>query len=200
MSTRTFNLFGRASHDAIISLTVNENPPVVRLIDHTVRNPFDSSEILIYQFATNVQAHGATKIKLQVLEGNIHLGQTRVRYPAIASQDPPVHGWVWIFQPILDPKFLVKINGVYFVRSDIDQSLTGEWHYDLDKNDVFEYAHLHYNGPNYWKVSHVDNIDQFCSIGIFSVTDRQFIPMFCYIRQPRHLETVQNIAQQIMNR
>jgi hypothetical protein len=167
MTIRTFNIFGTASADAKIELWIDDQYQGLKEIDHNNCDSFDSSNSLIYQFTTDVSAHGFTKIKLKVLAGQVQIGRTKVCYPAQTTDLLPIHGYICMYQPF-DPKFLVRINNQVVIVDKQDENLTGEWIYNLIANDVFEYAHLYVNGPTFWFVDNNQiDIQQFKSIGIF---------------------------------
>lgn len=168
MTTRVLTVFGSASADSVVKLWINDQYQGEGPIDFSQRDPFEPEKIMIYRFESDVQSHGFTKIKLEIIKGQISVGRTKYRYPAKMAGQEHIQGYHWGFQPMPDPKFLVSINGELFVKSVEDQALTGEWHYDLKDSDQFEYAHLHFNGPNYAVVSVApDKIEEFQYPGVF---------------------------------
>ena len=199
MITRTAKIFGTASSDAEIKLWIDDQYQGLKKIDHTSRDPFDPDNVLIYEFVTDVKAHGCTKIKLQVHHGQVCIGRTKARYPARTKGPNPVHGHFWCYQP-MNPKYLVSIDNQPVVHSDQDSHLTGEWIYELTTGQVFEYAHLYYNGPSCWLADpELIDLEQFKTVGIFDSIE--FIPdnvEFGYKIQQSNLEVIQAVAKRTM--
>ena len=167
MSKRSFYVFGQASTDAEISVVYDSQLIKLGAVDHNIKNPFDSSEVVLFSFEIDVSVHGAVETEITVLAGSIEVGRTMARYPAFLKKQPSIQGHIWLHQPMVDSKFSVLINNTQPVRDEQDKHLTGEWHYFLNTNDVMTYLHLMYNGPSSWMVPYDVDVELFQNNGIY---------------------------------
>ena len=150
-------VYGKRSSDAEFEVYIDS-----KLID----NPFASIEqfdsdhpdlgLAQYSFSTKNSFLGSIPIKIKILKGSMTLTRARVFYPAkiTNNENSNSFGYYSFFQPIGDPKWLVRINGQLQTLEEQDQHLTGEVHYDIADGDVLEYCHVMIEGPSYWCIDY----------------------------------------------
>ena len=165
---RYFNVHGTKSADTKFEVHVDG-----KLID----NPFVDIEQfdpyypdlgpVQYSFSTENSFFGAIPVKINMLQGSLTLTRVRVFYPAKITNNEGSDsvGYYGVFQPIGDPKWMVKINDQLQTLQEQDQHLTGEVHYKITAGDTLEYHHLMIEGPDYWWIGykiaeHRDIVDQ----------------------------------------
>ena len=132
----------------------------------TIDNPFSSIEQfdpyysdlgpVTYSFSTETSFLGARTICIKMCKGSLTLTRARVNYPAkiTNSEETESFGYYSFFQPIGDPKWLVKINGQLQTLEEQDQHLTGEVHYNITAGDILEYYHVMIEGPGHWCIAY----------------------------------------------
>ena len=109
-----------------------------------------------YQITLPHDFLGVVPVTLKLLSGSMTLTRARCFYPCLVTNSAGVDSWHWyaLFQPIPDPKWLVKINGILQTLDEHDNHLTGEIHHNLTAGDVMTYLHAAFDGPQYWWVKY----------------------------------------------
>ena len=174
--TRQLYVYGLATPDCVVEVYA-DNTLLLPPTEESKLYPYDSAlGKIIFSFQTATSVLGSVQIKIKVLQGKVKLTRTRVQYPArfYNHGQQVCKGYYFMYQPIADPKYLVKINSQLVSKTNnIDQ---GEWHYLLESQDVMEYYHLMLDGPACWYIGcDVNNIDN-DSLLYFNATDKTF---FC---------------------
>lgn len=145
--TRQLNIHGRKSTNAVIEVYV-DNVLLESVIDQNLEDPFFKElGTILYSFKFSAKP-GCVKVRIKILQGNICIEKSRAKYPAkiINRKKEITYGHFYLWQPMKDSKFLVKING-----SNIeDNNIISKEEYSLVAGDVMEYYHLFYNGTPYW--------------------------------------------------
>jgi hypothetical protein len=146
-STRQLNVHGIKSDNAIIEVYA-DNVLLDPVFDQNLYDPFFKElGTVLYSFKLPTKA-GCIKIRIKVLQGEICLGKSRAKYPAkiINSKNEITYGHFYLWQPMQDSKFLVKVNNVI---SDLQSPLVA--------GDIVEYYHLFHKGIPYWVLTLVSD-------------------------------------------
>jgi hypothetical protein len=151
---RQLNIHGSKSDDAIIEVYADGNL-LETLLGQTILDPFYSYlGPVLYSFKFS-GFPGCMKIKIKVIQGTVVIGQSRAKYPAkiINNKQEVTHGYFYLWQPMNDSKFLVKLNGCNVK----DNTTESKPIYPLVKGDIMEYYHLFYKGTPYWILTLTSN-------------------------------------------
>ena len=176
-------VYGKRSSDAEFDVCIDGKPidnPFADIeqfdLDHPDLGPAQ------YSFSTENSFLGAIPIKVKMLKGSLTLTRARVFYPAkiTNNEGSDSFGYYGMFQPIGDPKWMVRINDQLQTLEEQDQHLTGEVHYKITAGDTLEYYHVMIDGPDYWWIGYkiaeqkyvVDQTDPNISFAVFDNYDR----------------------------
>jgi len=154
---RYHNVYGTRSADAKFDVCIDGE-----LVHNIFANieQFDTHHLNLgpaqYTFTTKNSFFGAIPIRINMSQGSMTLTQARVFYPAKITnlRGGNVYGYYSMFQPIGDPKCIVRINGQLQKLEEQDRHLTGEIHYNITAGDILEYYHIMADGPDYWWIGH----------------------------------------------
>ena len=154
---RYYNVYGTKSVDAKFEVYVDDKLMDNPFVDIEQFDPYypDLGPVQ-YSFSTENSFFGAIPVKINMLQGSITLTRVRAFYPAkiTNNENSNSFGYYGMFQPIGDPKWMVKINDQLQTLEERDQHLIGEVHHSITAGDVMEYLHGMVDGPNYWLVNY----------------------------------------------
>ena len=180
---RHFFVYGTRSADAVFQVYVDGESIASPSADSKQFDPCHPNLGSVqYAFNTETCRFGTVPIRIEMQQGSLSLTQTRVYYPAKITNSEGIDSFAHygLFQPIGDPKWAVKINGVQQALEQQDQHLTGEVHYGITAGDILEYLHAMIDGPNYWWINYktstpaqiIDQFDNNINFALFDNYDR----------------------------